>query len=120
MMSYSSQMYGPIISAYLRKHSGSIKKDLFEIKDVKKEYFYIDTSDYMKYSNETLSDEYHADHSPMPSDESSDGSYLIEVSKFLNGEENDLKNHKKFYNYPFEFKDKSFPTAEKVHDLMHK
>ena len=43
----------------------------------------------------------------------------MEVDKFLNNEENDLKGHKKFLNYDFEFIDKSFPSAEKVRDLMH-
>jgi hypothetical protein len=37
---------------------------LFEIKDPKKEYFYIDTSDYMTYSNKTLGEEYHCHHGP--------------------------------------------------------
>ena len=49
-----------------------------------------------------------------------DSSYLSEVDKFLTGEENKLKDHKRFYNYPFELMDKSFPSAEKVADLMHK
>lgn len=49
-----------------------------------------------------------------------DSSYLVEVDRFLRGEENNLKDHKMFYNYPFEFADKSFPTADKVSDLMHK
>jgi hypothetical protein len=44
----------------------------------------------------------------------------VEVDKFLRGEKNHLKQHKLFYDYPFEFVDKSFPTAEKVQDLMHK
>jgi len=45
---------------------------------------------------------------------------LTEVDKFLNNEPNDLKNHKRFYNYDFQFIDKSFPSAEKVADMMHK
>ena len=44
----------------------------------------------------------------------------MEVDKFLKGEKNHLKEHKLYYDYPFEFVDKSFPTAEKVQDLMHK
>lgn len=31
-----------------------------------------------------------------------DSSYLTEMDKFLAGEENSLKDHKRFYNYPFE------------------
>ena len=42
------------------------------------------------------------------------------MDRFLKGEENNLKDHKRFYNYNFEFVDKSFPSAEKVADLMHK
>jgi len=42
----------------------------------------------------------------------------VEVDKFLSGEENNLKGHKLFYDYPFEFVDKSFPSAEKVAALM--
>ena len=59
MMEINCGMYGPVMGAYLRKHQNNIKSDMFDIKDAKKEYFYIDTSDYMKYSNKTLSDEYH-------------------------------------------------------------
>lgn len=49
-----------------------------------------------------------------------DSSWLVEVDKFLNNEENNLKGHKRFYDYDFVFIDKSFPTADKVADLMHK
>ena len=49
-----------------------------------------------------------------------DSSWLVEVDKFLKNEPNHLKSHEKFYDYPFEFKDKSFPTAEMAADLMHK
>ena len=52
--------------------------------------------------------------------ESLDSSWLVEVDKFLRGEENHLKDHKRYLNYDFEFIDKSFPTADKVKDLMHK
>ena len=37
---------------------------MFEIKDEKKAYFYIDTSEYMNYSNATLGDQYHMSHGP--------------------------------------------------------
>ena len=66
MMAYSSQNYNPIVGAFLRKYSDSVKRDLFEIKDAKKEYFYIDTSQYMAYTNNDLSDEFHAHHGPQP------------------------------------------------------
>ena len=49
-----------------------------------------------------------------------DSSWFNEVDKFLSGEENNLKDHKRFFNYGFELKDKSFPTADQVADLMHR
>jgi len=48
-----------------------------------------------------------------------DSSWLSELDKFLRCEDNKLKEHKNFVNYNFEYIDKSFPTAEKAHDLMH-
>lgn len=48
-----------------------------------------------------------------------DSSWLSELDKFLKGEENHLKEHRHFINYPYEYIDKSFPTPEKAHELMH-
>ena len=115
-----SQYYAPLIGAYLRRYKASVKTDAFDIDDDKRKYFYIDTSQYMSYTNEDLSDEYHVHHGPQPEGDNMDSSYLAEMDKFLRGEENHFKQHKKFYDYPFQFKDKSFPSAEKVADLMHK
>ena len=64
LMDYSSQVHAPILGAYLRKYKDCVVKDMYEIKDEKKAYFYIDTSDYMNYSNATLSDQYHISHGP--------------------------------------------------------
>jgi len=55
-----------VIGAFLRKYDSCIKKDIFEIKDEKKEYFYIDTSQYMNYTNSELADEFHVHHGPQP------------------------------------------------------
>ena len=66
LMAQTGQMYGPVIGAYFRKYSANVKRDLFEIKDAKKEYFYIDTSEYMNYNNKDLADEYHVHHGPQP------------------------------------------------------
>jgi len=66
LMAQTGQMYGPVMGAYLRKYSDAVKRDLFEIKDAKKEYFYIDTSEYMNYDNKDLADEYHVHHGPQP------------------------------------------------------
>lgn len=92
-MQYYSSYCGPMMGAYFRKYSGQAKNDAFDIKDPKKEYFYIDTSEYMKYSNATLGDQYHCSHGPQPEGEAMDSSYLIEVDKFLKGEPNHLKDH---------------------------
>ena len=65
LMQQSSMMYGPTMKAYLRKYHEASKTDVTEIDDVKRKYFYIDTSEYMSYSNKTLDDhEYHAHHGP--------------------------------------------------------
>merc|ERR1719498_1789918 len=120
MMYQTSSMYGPMTGAYFRKYKADVKSELFHIHDKKKEYFYIDTSQYMNYTVEDLTDESHCHHGPQPEGETLDSSWLVEVDKFLKGEENHLKDHKKFYNYPFELKDKSFPSASAVSDLMHK
>ena len=115
-----AQSYNPLFSAYLRKYKNYIKNDPYEIKDQKRAYFYIDTSQYMNYTNEDTPDEHHVHHGPQPEGDAHDSSYLVEMDKFLRGEENNFRGHKKFYDYNFEFKDKSFPSAEKVADLMHK
>ena len=63
-MANSSKYYEPVIGAYLRKYDSNVTRDMFEIRDEKKAYFYIDTSEYMNYSNATLGDEYHISHGP--------------------------------------------------------
>ena len=73
----------------------------------------------MNYTNKDLGDEYHAHHGPQPDGDSLDSSYLVEVDKFLRGEPNHLKEHKRFYNYDFTFIDKSFPSSEKAAELIH-
>ena len=119
MQGYSSYC-GPLMGAYFRKYATNAKTDAFDIKDPKKEYFYIDTSEYMNYSNGTLGDEYHCSHGPQPEGEAMDSSYLIEVDKFLKGEPNHLKDHTRFLNYPYTFVDKSFPSADAVKEMMGK
>ena len=101
IMEINCGMYGPVMGAYLRKYSNFVKQDMFEIKDQKREYFYIDTSDYMSYSNKTLGDEYHCNNGPQPEGEAMDASWLNEVDNFLNGKPNHLKEHPKFYDYNF-------------------
>ena len=69
IMQYYSGYSGPVMGAFLRKYNTQAKHDMFDIKDPKREYFYIDTSEYMNYSNESLGDHYHASHGPQPEGE---------------------------------------------------
>lgn len=116
---YNGQTYGPLFSAYFRKYSKVAKADRFDITDRKREYFEIDTSDYMAYGYKDLGHDAHVNHGPQPDGEAMDSSWLSELDKFLRGEENHLKEHKNFVNYNYEYLDKSFPTSEKAFDLMH-
>jgi len=116
---FNGQTYGPILSAYFRKYADQAKADRFAITDRKREYFEIDTSEYMSYGYKDLGHDYHVNHGPQPDGEAMDSSWLSEVDKFLRGEDNKLKEHPNFANYNFEYLDKSFPTAEQAHDLMH-
>ena len=84
-MNWSSGLYAPTLGAYFRKYQKSVSRDLFDIKDTKKEYFYIDTSQYMNYTNRDLQDEYHCEHGPQPEGESMNSSWLHEVDNFLKG-----------------------------------
>lgn len=116
---YNGLTYGPLFSAFFRKYSGEAKADRFQITDRKREYFEIDTSEYMAYGYKDLGHDYHVNHGPQPDGEAMDSSWLSELDKFLKGEENKLKEHKNFVNYNYEYMDKSFPTAENVHAIMH-
>jgi hypothetical protein len=66
LMGYSGATYNPVVGAYLRKYSHCVKRDVTDISDEKREYFYIDTSQYMNYTNSDLSDEYKVHHGPQP------------------------------------------------------
>jgi hypothetical protein len=63
---YNSVTYGPIVSAFFRKHNSHAKSDIFDITDRKREYYEIDTRQYMKYDYSELGHEYHAHHGPQP------------------------------------------------------
>ena len=63
---YSSYHYGPIYGALIQKYSEAAKTNVYEIQDRKREYFYIDTSEYMNYSFDDLGDEYSTHHGPQP------------------------------------------------------
>ncbi len=63
---YNSMTYGPLVSAFARKYNQFAKADPFEITDRKREFYEIDTSQYMKYDFKELGHEYHAHHGPQP------------------------------------------------------
>ena len=81
--SWNAQYYNPLIGAYLRKYKDCTKTDLFEIKDRLREYYEIDDSQYMAYTEEDLKHEHmHANHGPQPDGYVLDSSYLAEMEKF--------------------------------------
>jgi len=110
--------YAPIMGAYLRKYSDHLAKDRFEMIDRKREFYEIDTAQYMSYTDEGLHS--HFSHGPQPDGEAGDATWLTEMDKFLNNKPNALKEHPRYLNYAFEFKDKSFPTVEQAGDLISK
>lgn len=63
---YNSITYGPVVSAFLRKYSQFAQADRFNITDRKREYYEIDTSQYMSYDFKDLGHDYHAHHGPQP------------------------------------------------------
>ena len=114
----NGQTYGPLLSAFFRKYHHLAQSDPFQITDRKREFYEIDTSQYMNYDFEDLGDEYHINHGPQPEGEAMDSSWLAEMDKFLKGEDNKFKEHKNFVNYQYEYIDKSFPTIDKARNLM--
>ena len=115
---YSSYKYQPLLGAYLRKYQNLITTDVWEIKDRKREYYEIDTSQYMNYTLEEADEHCHINTGPHPDGEHLDSTWLVELDKFLAGKENKLKEHPKYVNHQYEFIDKKFPTKEMAHDLI--
>ncbi len=116
---YYSRTYGPLIGSYLRKYQDVGTTDAWEIRDRKREYYLIDDSQYMDYIEDDLKHMHmHSNHGPQPDGEAKDASYLREVDAFLDGKANHLKEHPRFLNYNYTFKDKSYPTLEQAKDLI--
>ena len=108
------------MGAYIRRYSNLGASDPLEISDRRREYFQIDTRQYMSYTHADLPHG-HTNYGPQPDGEAEDASWLTTLDKFLSGEENHgLQQHPKFINYPFEFVDKSFPSVEMASDLISK
>jgi len=119
MCQYYSRSYGPLIGSYFRKYANVGAADAWEIRDRKREYYQIDDTQYMDYTEEDLKDVHrHANHGPQPDGEAKDASYLTELNAFLDGKENHLKDHPRFLNFNYEFIDKSYPSADQAKDLI--
>lgn len=116
---FYGRTYGPLMGAYLRKYQNVATPDPWEIRDRKREYYMIDDSQYMNYTEDDLKDMHmHANHGPQPDGEALDASWLSELNAFLDGKENHLKDHPRFLNYNYTFKDKSYPSLEQAKDLI--
>jgi len=62
---YYGRTYGPLIGAYFRKYQHVGTTDAWEIRDRKREYYQIDDSQYMDYTEHDLHDMHmHANHGP--------------------------------------------------------
>ena len=112
---YAANTYSPLIGAYLRKYQEVSANDAFEISDRKREFYQIDTSSYMTYTEESLradGQHMHVNHGPQPDGEAQDSSWLTELDKFLSNEPNDLKSHPKYFASEYTLTDKSFPSLE--------
>ena len=116
---WNARTYGPLMGAYLRKYSGNAAGDTFSITDRKREFYEIDTSQYMGYDEHDLPHG-HVNHGPQPDGEALDSTWLTELDNFLNNREHHLKEHRFFHDYEYQFIDKSFPSAEMAADLIHK
>ena len=116
---FYSRNYGPLIGSYFRKYQDVAPTDAWEIRDRKREYYQIDDSQYMAYTEDDMGDVHrHSNHGPQPDGEAKDASYLAELDAFLDGKAHHLKEHPRFLNYAYEFKDKSYPTLEQAKDLI--
>ena len=117
---WSGRTYAPIIGAYLRKYDSHSTNDTFEITDRRREFYQIDDSQYMNYTEEDLTDHRHVSHGPQPDGIARDSTWLEQLDLFLDGKENTLKEHPRYLKYDYKFIDKSFPSAEQAKDLITK
>ena len=119
MCQYYGRTYGPLIGSYFRKYANVGAGDAWELRDRKREYYQIDDSQYMSYSEDDLGDVHrHANHGPQPDGEAKDASCLTELNAFLDGKPNHLKDHPRFLNFNYEFIDKSYPSQEDAKSLI--
>lgn len=113
--------YMPLLCSFFKKYEKHAKNDIFDIKDEKRQWFELDTSQYMNYTFEDLDHHHHnVNHGPQPDGEVHDSSWFVELDKYLKGEENKLKEHPKYRDYNFDYTDKfEWPSVDKVHDVFY-
>ena len=64
---YIAPDYQPLIGAFLRKYHHVASADPFDLTDRKREFYQIDTNQYMNYTEDDLKDMHmHANHGPQP------------------------------------------------------
>lgn len=116
----SGYYYMPLLNSYYKKYDHLAKNDIFDIKDEKREWFEIDTSQYMNYTHDDLDHHHHSiNHGPQPDGDELSASWFTEYDKFLKGEPNKLKEHPKYRDYNFKFSDKfQWPTTDKVRSVF--
>jgi hypothetical protein len=44
---------------------------------------------------------------------------LVELDKFLKGEDNKMKEHRNYVNYEVTYLDKSYPSADMAYAMFH-
>ena len=115
---WNARTYGPLVGAYVKKYGSNARSDIFEIRDEKREWFELDTRQYMSYTFDDL-EHPHVHHGPQPDDEVQNSSWLVELDKHLRGEESNIKKHRNYVNYKFEYLDKSYPTVDAAKDIFN-
>ena len=106
----------PLLTAYYKKYEHFAKADMFDIKDEKREWFEIDTSQYMDYTFDDLDHHHHnVNHGPQPDGEQLKASWFTEMDKYLRGEPNKFKEHPRYRDYSFTYSNKyEWPTVDSV------
>lgn len=113
--------YMPLLCSYFKKYDHYAKTDMFDIRDEKREWFEIDTTQYMDYTFDDLDHHHHnVNHGPQPDGEVLDSSWFVELDKYLKGKENNLKDHPKFRDYDFDYSDKyQWPSKDLVRSVFN-
>mmetsp|Transcript_8325 Transcript_8325/g.7373 ORF Transcript_8325/g.7373 Transcript_8325/m.7373 type:complete len:260 (+) Transcript_8325:18-797(+) len=113
--------YMPLLCSFYKRFDHVAQEDIFDIKDEKREWFELDTSQYMDYTFDDLDHHHHnINHGPQPDGDVLNASWFTEWNKMLKGEPNNLKDNPKYRDYDYQYSDSyNWPTAESVHDVFH-